>query len=259
MAVATLAGFIDSIAGGGGLLTVPALLLSGMNPLVALGTNKLQSTFGSATATWRYAKGGWLEPRKHGLAVATTFAGAVLGVWVVQSLPLGGLKLLLPIFLVGIGIYFLVVKTPQTEGQNAKITEKTFSLTAAPSIGFYDGLFGPGTGSFFMVAFVSLRALPLLVATARTKLLNMTSNVAALCAFAVAGHMDVKVGVAMGAGQLMGAWVGSQTAMRWGASIIKPLLVTVCFALTLRVAMDTQNPWRVLFQSLWTSVLSSFH
>ena len=120
-----------------------------------------------------------------------------------------------------------------------------FALTFVPTIGFYDGVFGPGTGSFLMLGFVARAGFGILKATAHTKFLNFGSNVGAFAVFLVHGAVLWKVGLLMGAGQFLGAQLGSRFAMKQGARIIKPLLVTVSIALAIRLLADPQHPVRV--------------
>ena len=120
-----------------------------------------------------------------------------------------------------------------------------FGLTVVPLIGFYDGVFGPGTGSFFMLAFVTLAGYGLLKATAHTKLLNFASNIGGFAAFAFVGVIAWKVGLVMGVAQFFGARLGAGLAMKKGARLIKPLLIVVCLALAARLLFDPTNPLRV--------------
>jgi uncharacterized protein len=236
--VAIVAGFVDSIAGGGGLLTVPAALMAGLPQVDALATNKLQSSFGSFSATLTYARAGRIELRAMIPAVLWTFAGAILGAATVQALPVETLKVGLPILLIAIALYFVFSPRLRDEDAEAKIPFWLFGPVAGASIGFYDGVFGPGTGSFFMLAFVLLLGFGLLRATANTKLLNFTSNIAALLFFSFGGHVHVALGLAMGLGQFFGARLGAHFAMRHGAKIIRPLLAVVSISMALKLGYD---------------------
>lgn len=229
------AGLIDAIAGGGGLITVPALLLGGLDPLSALGTNKLQSLFGSASATISYARRGHVKLGPLLPAAGLSFAGACLGALLATALPLDLLRRLLPFLLIAIAIYFAVKPGLTDIDRERRISPRTFALFFVPLIGAYDGLFGPGTGSFFMLAFVSLAGYGVLKATAHTKLLNFASNVGGFAVFALVGTIHWKLGLAMGIAQFLGARVGAGVAMRFGASVIRPLLVLVCIALAVRL------------------------
>ena len=166
------AGFIDAIAGGGGLLTVPALLATGMPPALVLGTNKLQSSFGSFSATWFYARKGLLEWAIIWPAVICTFIGAAIGTLAVQTIDAAILERLLPFLLVAFACYFYFSPRVSDAESQRRLTPMMFALLVGGGVGFYDGFFGPGTGSFFAIGFVALAGFGMARATAHTKLLN---------------------------------------------------------------------------------------
>jgi uncharacterized membrane protein YfcA len=240
-----IAGFIDAIAGGGGLVTVPALLLAGLPPVEALATNKLQSLFGSGSAVISYASKGHVDLRKQWPTALASALASVAGALLATVLPSDVLDFILPVLLIGIALYFLVKPNMSDVDRTQRITPFVFGLTIVPLIGFYDGAFGPGTGSFFMLAFVSLAGFGVLKATAHTKTLNFASNVGAFITFALVGAMQWKVGLLMGAAQFAGARLGAGLAMRGGAKVIKPLLVTMCVLLATKLLMEDHNPLRV--------------
>lgn len=240
--VGVVGGFVDSIAGGGGLLTVPALLSAGLDPLSALATNKLQSTFGSFSAVGAFGRARLIDWRAAAPMAVAAFAGSVLGAALVTILPTGMLMAVMPVMLILVAIYFVVMPRISAEGRPARVSARTFTATVAVGVGFYDGCFGPGTGSFFMLGFVALLGLPLLRATAHTKLLNFASNCGALLFFALTGGVHVLIGVCMGIGQFVGAQIGARLALREGARIIRPLLVVVCCAMAARLLIDPANP-----------------
>ena len=241
---ALLAGFIDAIAGGGGMLTVPAMLLAGIPPLQALGTNKLQSLFGSASASWSYARHGHVDLRAQLPMALAAAAGAVVGALLASRVPAQWLQLGLPFLLVGIALYFALKPDIGAVERLERVSPFVFGLTFVPAIGCYDGLFGPGTGSFLMLGFVALAGFGILKATAHTKFLNFGSNLGAFAVFAATGSVLWKVGLVMGAGQFLGAQLGSRFAMRHGTRVIKPLLVTVSILLALRLLADPGHPLR---------------
>ncbi len=229
------AGFIDSIAGGGGLITVPALILAGLPPVTALGTNKLQSLFGSGSATWAYASKGHVDLKSQSGSALLSAGGSAAGAYVATVVSSDWLRTFLPVLMIAIGFYFLLKPNISDQDRAQRMTPVLFAASIVPAIGFYDGIFGPGTGSFFMLAFVMLAGYGLLKATAHTKLLNFASNIGAFIIFALSGAIDWKTGIIMGAAQFAGARTGAHFAMRNGSRIIKPLLVTVCFALAARL------------------------
>lgn len=244
-AAAVLAGFIDSIAGGGGLITVPAMLIAGIPPLETLGTNKMSSQFGAASATFSYARKGHVRlSEQYPMAVASMLGGAA-GALAAALVPPDFLKGIMPVMLVAIGLYFAIRPDPGDIDRRSRITPFLFGLTVVPLIGFYDGVFGPGTGSFFMLSFVSLAGFGLLKATAHTKLLNLGSNFGAFAVFVMTGSVLWKLGILMALGQILGAQLGSRVAMKNGARIIRPLLIISCLAMAARLMIDPANPLRV--------------
>lgn len=242
---AFIAGFIDSIAGGGGLITIPAMLIAGIPPLQTLGTNKLQSMFGAASATIAYARRGHVDLNNQLPMAAMAVAGGAVGAVIASFVPGEVLRVLMPFLLIAIALYFALKPQLSDEDRHRRMTPFVFGLTLVPAIGLYDGVFGPGTGSFFMLAFVSLAGFGMLKATAHTKLLNLGSNVGAFLVFMAGGVILWKVGLLMGLGQFLGAQAGSRLAMRNGARIIKPLLIVTCLALAARLLIDPANPLRL--------------
>ncbi|MGO4439930.1 TSUP family transporter [Rhizobium sp. RAF56] len=242
---AFFAGFVDSIAGGGGLITVPAMLIVGLPPLQMLGTNKAQSIFGAASATIAYARKGHVHLPSQLLLGLMAVGGGALGATLATILPGDLLRGMLPFLLIAIAVYFALKPNLGDIERHHRISKTVFGLTLVPLIAFYDGAFGPGTGSFFMLAFVTLAGYGLLKATAHTKLLNFGSNLGSLIVFASYGVILWKIGLMMGVGQFLGAQAGSRFAMRNGSKIIKPLLVCVCIAFAVKLISDPTNPVRM--------------
>ncbi|MGF0538317.1 TSUP family transporter [Agrobacterium sp. ES01] len=244
-AAALAAGFVDSIAGGGGLITIPAMLIAGIPPLETLGTNKLQGQFGAASATIAYARKGHVDLKAQlPMALAATIGGGV-GAGLATIMPGDVLKLLMPFLLIAVAVYFALKPNLSDVDSHRRMAAFAFGVTVVPLIGLYDGLFGPGTGSFFMLSFVSLAGFGMLKATAHTKLLNLGSNVGAFIVFIFSGAILWKIGLIMGVGQIIGAQIGSRLAMRNGARIIKPLLILSCLAMAIKLLSDPANPVRV--------------
>ena len=233
-ATAVLTGFIDAIAGGGGLIMMPALLSAGVPPINALATNKLQSMFGTSVACSNYARKGLVDWRANVLTVLLVFAGATLGVVVVQTIDTKALSLIIPLLLMAVAFYVLISPRMSDEDAHQRISARGYAPVGA-AIGGYDGFFGPGTGSFFTATLVGLRGIGLTRATALTKLFNLTSNVASVIFFAIGGKMYWLLGLCMAAGAMAGGWIGSHTAMRFGARLIRPLLVLLSLGLTARL------------------------
>jgi uncharacterized protein len=232
---AFVAGFVDSIAGGGGLVTLPVLLLAGASPLQALATNKVQGSFGAATAAFTYARAGHVNLRRQLPAAAIAFVAGVAGALLAKSIPTDTLRMALPVILIGIALFFALKPGLTDADRTARMTPLVYMVTIVPLIGAYDGLIGPGAGAFYMIGFVMLAGHGVLKATAHTKLLNFASNIGGLLAFALTGAPWWFIGIAMGLAQVGGAMLGARLAMRIGARLIKPLLVVTSTLLALRL------------------------
>lgn len=236
--VAVVAGCVDTIAGGGGLITLPALLMAGIPPATAIATNKLQGTGGSVTATLFFLRQGAIQIREHRLAVVMTFGGSITGGWLVLQIDAALLAQLIPLLLLAMGTYFALSPTVGGMDRPRRLSPLAFSLAIAPLLGFYDGFFGPGAGMFMALAFVGLCGYNLTKATAHTKLLNATSNVAALLYFILFGQIHWIAGLAMFAGQFIGSLLGAKLVIKHGAPLIRPMVTVICFALALRLGME---------------------
>lgn len=231
--VAMAAGFIDAIAGGGGLLTIPALLFAGLNPVQAIATNKLQACFGSFTATRFFVKEGLVSPLQQKWAIVATAIGALIGAIAIQQFASDLLIQIMPFALMLIAVYLLVARNfGQGSGQK-KLSEPAFNSTVATGVGIYDGFFGPGTGTFFSVGYSKLRGMDLVQATAHAKLLNFTTNIVSLLVFIISGQILWQVGLAMAAGQALGARLGAAAAMKQGVDFIRYMTVAVCIAMSI--------------------------
>ncbi|MGL5990385.1 MAG: TSUP family transporter [Plesiomonas sp.] len=252
-AAAMLSGFIDAIAGGGGLITVPALLAAGLPPAMALGTNKLQGTGGSFSASWYFIRQGAVKLTDIKFMIGCTFIGSVLGTLLVQTIDTSMLRQVLPFLIVAVGLYFLLTPTLGATDRHSRLSYVVFGLTAGFGVGFYDGFFGPGTGSFFAVAFVTLLGFNLAKATAHTKVLNCTSNIASLLFFALGGKVVWSIGLVMMAGQFIGARLGAGMVMTRGQKLIRPMIVTVSVLMTGKMLFDSHGAQF----SLWFSSLMS--
>ena len=229
------AGFVDAIAGGGGLITVPALLLAGLPPVDALATNKVQGSFGSGTAAWSYARAGLVRLSDNWLPALVTAVLAGVGALAASHLPVEVIRKGLPVVLIGVALFFAFKPGLDDRDRPARMSPMVFMMAVAPLIGFYDGLVGPGTGSFMMLGFVMLAGFGLLKATAETKLLNFASNIGSLLVFAVVAKPVWMLGILMGVAQMAGAALGSRLAIRIGARLIKPLLVVTSLALAAKL------------------------
>jgi uncharacterized membrane protein YfcA len=232
---AFIAGLIDSIAGGGGLITVPVLLGIGLPPHFALGTNKLQASFGSCSAMLHFLRAGTVKLSDCWSGIIWTTIGAVLGVWAVQFLDVTLLKQLIPWLLAAIALYTLLSPRLGAEDSHARMKPGPFYLLFGLVIGFYDGFLGPGTGTFWTMALMMLLGCSMLRATATTKVMNFTSNIVALIFFLAVGQVRFAEGIVMGAGQFLGARVGSKLVITRGTAFIRPLFITMVLALVGRL------------------------
>jgi uncharacterized protein len=230
-----LAGYIDAIAGGGGLITVPTLLAVGLPPHLALGTNKLQSTLGVATAMLRYRAGKLVRLRDWRPAVFFTAIGAALGNLALQRVSPAALGWLIPGLLAAILIYTLATPALGERPARERVRPAVFQPVAGTVLGFNDGFFGPGTGAFWAMSLVGLAGLDLRRATAATKVMNFTSNLAALILFATQGTVVLTVGLAMGSGQIVGSVLGSQQVMRRSPRFVRWFLIATVSATAARL------------------------
>jgi uncharacterized membrane protein YfcA len=229
------AGFVDAVAGGGGLIGIPALLLAGVPPVSALATNKLQGVVGTAVAAITYWRRGLIDLKALAPAFVTTLAGGVLGASMVRLVDTSLLRAFVPIALIAIAGYFLLAPNLSDADRTRRLNFAIFVPVMGFGFGFYDGVFGPGTGSFFTIAFVTLFGLGLLRASGHTKALNFTSNFAALLVFVPAGDVLWPAAIAMAIGQVAGGYIGARAGIRFGAKLIKPVVVVVSCAMALRL------------------------
>ncbi|KAA2236740.1 TSUP family transporter [Salinarimonas soli] len=251
--VALLAGCFDAIAGGGGLITVPALLLAGLDPVAAIATNKVQGAAGTLSAAATFARKGLLIPRIAVPGAVMGALGGVAGALCVGLLSRPVLEALVPVLLVTIALYFGTARRMGDADARARMGMPLFLGLVVPVIGFYDGVFGPGAGSFYMAGFVGLLGFGVLKATAHTKIVNAASNLGSLALFALTGAVVWPVGIAMGVGSFLGAQIGSRLAMRHGAVLIRPLLVLISCAMAARLLWDPANPLRRALAGLLAS------
>lgn len=226
-----IAGFLDTLAGGGGLIVLPALVLSGIPPLSALGTNKLQGTVGTATATYMMLKNKKVSWPDVKFLMLSAFIGSVMGTVAVQFINTEVLSFVIPSVLLFTAIYFLFAPQPGSSGHAPRLSREKYRKMVVPSIGWYDGMFGPGTGSFFALAGVSLRGQGLLDATAIAKTLNFSTNIASLFVFLFVGKVVWIVGALMMVGQFLGAWCGSKFLFKINPRYLRLVVVVMCLGM----------------------------
>ncbi|MEM7066455.1 MAG: TSUP family transporter [Cyanobacteria bacterium P01_B01_bin.77] len=236
--VAIVASCVDAIAGGGGLIVLPTMLMVGMPPTAALATNKLQGSGGTLVASLYFLRQQIVRLRDIKLMVLMTFVGAAIGVWLVLQIDSTVLKAVIPFLLLSMGAYFALSPKLGATDQKQRLAQGPFAIFIAPLLGFYDGFFGPGAGMFMALSLVSLRGYNLTKATAQTKVLNCTSNVSSLLYFLLFGEVYWRVGLIMLAGQVIGASIGARIVLAKGAALIRPVVATVCFLMASKLLLD---------------------
>jgi len=229
---------IDAIAGGGGLIALPVLLGAGVPPHIALGTNKFQSMFGTMTAARHYRHHGLVRFREEKLGIACTLVGAGIGAWTVQQIDSALLAYIIPVLLLGIALYSLFTPSLGKHTSEAKLSKRKFFYFVGTPLGFYDGFFGPGVGSFWAMMFMSLMGYEIRKATAHTKVMNLASNVISVIVFALGGSVLFVYGIIMAAGQIIGARIGAHLAVKKGIAIIRPIYIVVVFATIAKLLFD---------------------
>jgi uncharacterized protein len=241
-ATAFAAGFVDSIAGGGGLLTIPAMLLAGLPPVTTVATNKVQGTLSIISALFTYHRSGMVEWRAGLPMAGVAFIIGISGALSVQFLPKEAISALIPALLIAVALYFGFTRGLGDADRKARLSRLVFVGLVIPPIAFYDGFLGPGAGSFYALALMALQGFGLTRTTAMTKLLNGGSNAGSLLLFALSGSVLWPLGLAMGLFSMLGAQIGARLAVRQGARLIRPLIVAVCCALSVRMLLDPSNP-----------------
>lgn len=233
-----LAGFVDSIGGGGGLISLPAFLIAGLPPHMAIGTNKMSSTFGTALTTVRFIKNRLVNFK---LAVPSviaamigSFAGAKLSLLLTEKMIRGLMIVILPV-----AAFFVLNRHLFGDGgdEEVRLDRRTY-LTASLSallIGLYDGFYGPGTGTFLIIAFTVFAKLSIAVSNAQAKVINLTTNITALTVFALSGQVLFLLGIACAACNMLGNYVGSGLVMTKGSKIVRPVILGVLFLLLLKI------------------------
>ncbi|WP_196593321.1 TSUP family transporter [Pectinatus sottacetonis] len=221
-----VAGFVDSIAGGGGIISLPVLLLTGIDPVAALATNKMSAVMGSFTSAMTFIRNRKVTVEIIKYVFPLSIIGSLGGVMVVHQIPADFLRPLVVVLLICITIYTLSRKNWGKKASYTGITRKILlsSMGIAFTMGFYDGFFGPGTGSFLMFAFLCM-GLDFIGAAANARVLNFCSNIAAVLFFAYLGQIYFSYAIPMGLAVMAGAFCGARTALKHGAAYVKPLFV----------------------------------
>ena len=220
--------FVDSVVGGRGLISLPALLLTGLPPTMALGTNKMASCMGSLTSSLSFLRSGKIDMKLVKYLFWLSLVGAACGVVTVQQIPSQFLRPLVVVLLIGVSIYTIFRKNWGSENTYHGLTRRMFILSCivAFSIGFYDGFFGPGAGSFFMFAFLMI-GFDFVTAAGNARALNFASNIASVIMFALYSSIAYAYALPMGIAMILGALAGTRLAIRKGAAYVRPLFLSV--------------------------------
>ncbi|MBV9576538.1 MAG: TSUP family transporter [Gammaproteobacteria bacterium] len=256
-----LAGTVDAIAGGGGLISLPVLLTVGLPPQVALGTNKIQTSVGTFVATYSYYRQGWFSFKTVYKGLIFGFLGAVMGALLSQMINNAILNKIIPLLLFIILIYTLLSPKLGKEDIRPRWNEYWFYVVFGFMLGFYDGFFGPGTGSFWVFCLSFFLGYNLIKATAYTKVFNLKSNLIAATCFALGQHVDYRIAFCMAAGQLIGGRLGAVLAIKNGAALIRPIFMSMVTLLILSLVYKnyvTTSHFSLLSRLLFITCLLIF-
>jgi uncharacterized protein len=239
VAVGVLAAFVDSVVGGGGLIAIPALLFAGLPPAMVLGTNKLAGTMGSLTSMISFMKSGKVNKRLAFMLFPLAFIGSLFGAYTVQHISSDFLKPLMLILLIAVTVFTIFKKNWGNESTYTGLSKGKWVLCGIVvfAIGYYDGFFGPGTGSFLIFAFLAI-GLDFVTAAGNSKVLNFASNISGLLMFMYLGSVNYTYGIVMGLAMIVGALIGSHFAMKKGVGYVKALFIIVSLLLIGKNAFD---------------------
>ena len=233
------AGFVDGIGGGGGIISVPVYLLAGLPPHLALGTNKLSSCVGTAFSTFRYLKKGYVDWSLALPSVVLAIGGAYLGTSLQLMADERILKYLLLLVLpVAAAVLLRKKSLPEQRGEMAPGRRRLIVWGFSLLVGVYDGFYGPGTGTFLLIAFCTLGKLDLRTASGNVKIVNLSSNLGALATSLTAGKVLIGLGLLAACFSIAGHWLGSGLAIKNGAKIVRPVILLVILLLAVRVAAE---------------------
>ncbi|MCE9684968.1 TSUP family transporter [Shewanella sp. AS16] len=233
-----IAGFIDAVVGGGGLLSIPALLTLGLPPHLALGTNKLAACFGSSMAAFTYYRQRLFTPAFWYHAFIATFIGAVAGSGLVYLIDNLWLEKLLPLLIIAIALYTLLNPAAMGNAQSlapSKPGAKPTQWLQGLALGGYDGFAGPGIGAFWTVSSARLYRLPLLHSCGLARAMTFTSNLSALIIFGLLGQVQLHIGLWLGLCMMLGSFIGAHTAIKFGLPFIRPLFMLMVILITAKL------------------------
>lgn len=235
--VAVIAGFVDAISGGGGLIALPALMLAGIPPIQALATNKLQALFGKLSSVRYFLSQGLIDLSRFRSALILCFVCSAFGTLMIQALPATLLQQLLPWMIAAAAVYLMFAPGVGDVQRKAKLGFSWFAFAVLPIIAFYDGFFGPASGSFFLLAFMVLLGFSSTKAVAHSRLVLLVTNAGALVVYAWSGQVLWLLGLVMALGQWIGAYLGSKLVYLKGSKIVKPMLILVCLLMLVKLVV----------------------
>ena len=233
-----LASFVDAVAGGGGIISLPAYLLAGVPPKLAIGTNKLSSATGTVFSTARYCKNGCFDLKLALPSIVVALIGSYIGAKIVLVTSDEILKYVLIIVLPVTAFFVLKKKNfDQVKNKPKRKTQFIIAVLASFIIGMYDGFYGPGTGTFLILLYTGLVKLDLLTASGNTKLVNLSSNIAALVTFIFSGNIVYALGFAASVFSIAGHYLGAGMVMKSGTKIVKPIIILVILLLLIKICL----------------------
>lgn len=235
--VALAAGVIDGIAGGGGLIVLPVLMMVGLSPAQAIATNKIQALSSVASSAHRFIRAGFVAGPQIKAKIVAALAGAATGAAAIQLVDPAILSRIAPVILICVALFFLIGPYVSRADRPQRMGDGTFILCAVLPISFYDGFFGPGTGSLYAAAFVAFLSRDLRQATAETKVLNTAGSLIAAMIFIPGGAIVWPAALATAAGGIIGAQIGAHFALRIGPPLIRTCLVIVSTLLAIRLLL----------------------
>jgi uncharacterized protein len=234
-ALAVFAGLIDTMAGGGGLLVVPGLMAAGLDPISAFATNKLQAIFGTASATIQFWRRGRVRLKDHLFPAGLAFLSSVCGAATLSYFDPRVLNAIVPFILISVALILLLKPNLGEVPRTARISRLAGAFTLIPLVGFYDGFFGPGTGTFFALGAVAVLGVGLEEATIHAKIYNFMSNLGGLLFFIGSGRPSWVYGAVMAAGTLIGGNLGARLLLKHGVAAIKPVVVAISLTLSVKL------------------------
>lgn len=237
--IGLIAGFIDAVAGGGGLLSIPAFLTLGISPHLALGTNKLAACFGSSMAALTYYQQNLFSPKLWYHTFIATFLGAITGTFLVHYIDKQWLEKALPLIIIAIALYTLVKPNAMGCKEYAPLKKPATRLKQwllAFPLGFYDGFAGPGTGAFWTITSTNYYHQPLLYSCGLARAMTFVSNLTSLVIFFALGQVNVILGLSMGVCMMLGSYIGARSAIKFGAQFIRPVFIVIVLLIAIKLA-----------------------